>query len=155
VGGDAPRVCFLTTEVSIVVLVKADYSQVELRLAAKMSGDKALRVAYQRGEDLHTLTARKVLGIDDVSKEHRQLAKALNFGLLYGMGAKGLRVYARSNYGVDLTEEKAAPSPDGTCFRTAQVGTGAWTSNSVAIEEPTSRRAPRQTDTPLADRDHT
>jgi DNA polymerase-1 len=90
------------------VLVKADYSQIELRIAAKVSGDKALVAAYERGEDLHTLTARQVLGIAEVSKEHRQLAKALNFGLLYGMGAKGFRNYARSHYGLELTEDQAA-----------------------------------------------
>jgi DNA polymerase-1 len=90
------------------VLVKADYSQIELRIAAKVSGDKALTAAYERGEDLHTLTARQVLGIAEVTREHRQLAKALNFGLLYGMGAKGFRNYARSHYGLELTEDQAA-----------------------------------------------
>jgi DNA polymerase-1 len=89
------------------VLVKADYSQIELRIAAKVSGDKALLDAYRRGEDLHTLTARTVLGVAEVTKKDRQLAKALNFGLLYGMGAKGFRVYARTNYGVELTDAEA------------------------------------------------
>jgi DNA polymerase I-like protein with 3'-5' exonuclease and polymerase domains len=89
------------------VLVKADYSQVELRIAAKVSGDKGLVAAYERGDDLHTLTARQVLGIAEVTKEHRQLAKALNFGLLYGMGAKGFRDYARSHYGLEMTEAQA------------------------------------------------
>src|SRR5262245_54856674 len=70
--------------------------------------DTALLAAYQRGEDLHTLTAKKVLGIAEVTKEHRQLAKAINFGLLYGMGAKAFRSYARTNYGVRMTEEVAA-----------------------------------------------
>jgi DNA polymerase I-like protein with 3'-5' exonuclease and polymerase domains len=95
------------------VLVKADYSQIELRIAAKISGDKALLDAYQRGDDLHTITARNVLGIANVTKEHRQLAKALNFGLLYGMGARGFRQYAKSQYGLDLTEEQAH------CYRDA------------------------------------
>jgi DNA polymerase-1 len=90
------------------VLVKADYSQIELRIAAKVSGDRALMAAYERGEDLHILTAQQVLGIAEVTKEHRQLAKALNFGLLYGMGAKGFRNYARSHYGLELTEDQAA-----------------------------------------------
>ena len=90
------------------VLVKADYSQIELRIAAKVSGDRALIAAYDRGEDLHLLTAKHVLGIAEVTKEHRQLAKAINFGLLYGMGAKAFRVYAMTNYGVDLTEQQAA-----------------------------------------------
>jgi DNA polymerase-1 len=89
------------------VLVKADYSQIELRIAAKVSGDKALLEAYQRGEDLHACTARRVLGIEDVTEQHRQLAKAMNFGLLYGMGASGFRRYAKSQYGLDLTEQEA------------------------------------------------
>jgi DNA polymerase I-like protein with 3'-5' exonuclease and polymerase domains len=90
------------------VLVKADYSQIELRIAAKVSGDKALLAAYDRGDDLHTLTARNVLGIAEVTKEHRQLAKAINFGLLYGMGAKAFRAYAKTNYGVELTDDRSA-----------------------------------------------
>jgi DNA polymerase-1 len=89
------------------VLVKADYSQVELRIAAKVSGDKAMLKAYRDGLDLHTLTARTVLGVEEVTKEHRQIAKSLNFGLLYGMGAPGLRQYAATNFGVKLTEEEA------------------------------------------------
>ncbi len=89
------------------VLVKADYSQIELRIAAKVSGDKSLLEAYQHGEDLHTRTARIVLGVEDVTKEHRQLAKSLNFGLVYGMGATNFRQYASTQYGVTLTEEQA------------------------------------------------
>src|SRR5262249_45375111 len=78
------------------VLVKADYSQIELRIAAKMSGDQNMLAAYQSGADLHLLTAQRVLGKQEVSKADRQLAKALNFGLLYGMGAPSLARYARS-----------------------------------------------------------
>jgi DNA polymerase-1 len=89
------------------VLLKADYSQIELRIAAKIAGDSAMLDAYRRGEDLHALTATRVLGVKEVTKEQRQLAKALNFGLLYGMGAPGFRVYAKSQYGVDLTMEQA------------------------------------------------
>ena len=105
-------------------LVKADYSQIELRIAAKVSGDKALLEAYQRGEDLHTLTARQVLGIDEVTKQHRQLAKALNFGLLYGMGARGFRDYARTTYGVELTEAEAGSYRD--AFFQAYPGLRRW-----------------------------
>jgi DNA polymerase-1 len=89
------------------VLVKADYSQIELRLAAKIANDQAMQDAYRRGEDLHTLTARAILGKPDVTKADRQLAKAVNFGLIYGMGPAAFRVYARSNYGVMLTEAEA------------------------------------------------
>src|SRR5262249_14556045 len=87
--------------------IKADYSQIELRIAAKIAGDKALLEAYRQGEDLHTRTARRVLGISDVTKQDRQLAKALNFGLIYGLGAEGLRGYGKSQYDQDLTLEQA------------------------------------------------
>jgi DNA polymerase-1 len=106
------------------VLVKADYSQIELRIAAKVSGDTALLEAYQRADDLHTRTARTVLGIEEVTPQHRQLAKALNFGLLYGMGARGFRQYARSQYGVDLTEEEARRYRD--AFFRSYPGLAAW-----------------------------
>jgi DNA polymerase-1 len=88
------------------VLVKADYSQIELRIAAQLSGDTAMREAFRRGDDLHVRTARAVLGREP-NEADRQLAKALNFGLVYGMGATRLREYARASYGVDLTEADA------------------------------------------------
>lgn len=89
------------------VLIKADYSQIELRLAAAIAPDPVMARAFQEGQDLHTLTAQKVLGKEEVSREDRQLAKALNFGLLYGMGAESLRRYALANYGLNLTLEEA------------------------------------------------
>ena len=68
-----------------------------------------MRAAYQAGVDLHVRTAAAVLGKqpDTVTKDDRQLAKALNFGLLYGMGAARLEEYAATTYGVRLTEEQA------------------------------------------------
>jgi DNA polymerase-1 len=90
------------------VLVKADYSQIELRIAAQLTGDAAMLRAYGEGRDLHTLTAQTVLGVQDVSGEQRRLAKALNFGLLYGMGAPRFRSYAKREYGLDLSEGQAA-----------------------------------------------
>ena len=89
------------------MLVKADYSQLQLRIAAKVANEERMLTAYRSGEDLHTLTARGITGKEDVTKDDRQLAKAVNFGLLFGLGAKGLRGYARSNYGLDLTEAQA------------------------------------------------
>lgn len=73
--------------------------------------------AYRNGEDLHTLTARALLSKDDVGKAGRQLAKAVNFGLLYGQGAPGLAVYASSAFGGALTEGEAAKHR-ATFFRT-------------------------------------
>src|SRR5262249_46923260 len=72
------------------------------------TGDERMVEAYRRGEDLHTLTARALLGKAEVTKSDRQLAKAVNFGLLYGMGAPAFARYARSNFGVALTEDEAA-----------------------------------------------
>jgi DNA polymerase-1 len=89
------------------VLVKADYSQIELRIAAKIANETNMIEAYRQNEDLHTRTARLVLGKQDVTKADRQLAKALTFGLLYGMGADKLREYARTSYGVELTGAEA------------------------------------------------
>jgi DNA polymerase-1 len=120
--GAAYRRCFRAPEGR--VLVKADYSQIELRIAAKVSGDEAMLEAYGRGEDLHTLTARRVLGAEDVTKEHRQTAKSLNFGLLYGMGARGLRQYAKSQYGLNLSEEEAHRYRD--AFFQSYPGLAAW-----------------------------
>jgi DNA polymerase I-like protein with 3'-5' exonuclease and polymerase domains len=88
-------------------LIRADYSQIELRIAAEISRDEELLAAFGRGEDLHTLTAQRVLGRKKVTKDGRQAAKALNFGLLYGMGAARLREYAQSTYGVTMTEAQA------------------------------------------------
>jgi DNA polymerase-1 len=90
------------------VLIKADYSQIELRLAAKIANEERMIAAYRKGDDIHTLTARTLTGQSEVSKADRQLAKAINFGLLYGMGARSLAQYAQANYGVTLTDEEAA-----------------------------------------------
>ncbi|PTY02758.1 hypothetical protein DB346_08255 [Verrucomicrobia bacterium LW23] len=90
-------------------LVVADYSQVELRAAAAIAGETKMVQAYANGDDLHRLTAAKVLNkpLVDVTKADRQLAKAVNFGLLYGQHSKGLVRYAKTSYGVTMTEEQA------------------------------------------------
>jgi len=74
------------------VFVDADYSQIELRLLAHMSGDQTLINAFREGQDIHRLTASQVLNIapQDVTDEQRNNAKAVNFGIIYGMGAFGL-----------------------------------------------------------------
>lgn len=73
-------------------LVAADYSQIELRILAHMSGDPKLLEAFSKGEDIHTLTAAEVLGIapELVGPEERFRAKAVNFGIIYGLSAFGL-----------------------------------------------------------------
>jgi len=74
------------------VLLSVDYSQIELRIVAHMAGDEAMQAAFQAGEDIHVTTAAAVYGIDNdaVTKEMRRHAKAINFGLIYGMSAFGL-----------------------------------------------------------------
>lgn len=74
------------------VLLSADYSQIELRIMAHLSGDKGLLAAFAEGRDIHQATAAEVfeVALEDVSKEHRRSAKAINFGLMYGMSAFGL-----------------------------------------------------------------
>lgn len=87
----------------------ADYSQIELRIAAEISQDKRMIDAYQKGEDLHRLTASLVTGksIADITKDERSAAKAVNFGLIYAMGAKTLKEYSLNNYGVSMTLQQA------------------------------------------------
>ena len=74
------------------VILAADYSQIELRLMAHFSGDENLTRAFNEGLDIHTATAAEVLGkaVEEVSATERRNAKAINFGLLYGMSAFGL-----------------------------------------------------------------
>lgn len=74
------------------VLLSADYSQIELRIAAHYSKDPTLIKAFQRGEDIHTATAASVLGVppNKVTKNQRRVAKTVNFGVLYGQSAFGL-----------------------------------------------------------------
>ncbi|MCW9089140.1 MAG: DNA polymerase I [Gammaproteobacteria bacterium] len=73
-------------------IVAADYSQIELRIMAHLSGDKGLLSAFAAGEDIHRATASEVFGValEEVSAEQRRSAKAINFGLIYGMSAFGL-----------------------------------------------------------------
>ena len=74
------------------LLLSADYSQVELRLMAHLSGDESLCEAFRNGEDIHAATAAKIFGkaIDEVTAEERRRAKTANFGIIYGISAFGL-----------------------------------------------------------------
>ena len=92
--------------------VIADYSQIELRVSAELSGEKVMQEAFEKDEDLHRLTASKAFGVQlsEVSKEQRTAAKAINFGLIYGMSPKGLVAYMKSfGIGISLAEAQQFP----------------------------------------------
>ncbi len=96
------RAAFIADEGN--VLLAADYSQIELRLLAHFSEDPLLVEAYRTEQDIHTLTASQVFGIDPdkVDAEHRGRAKAVNFGIVYGLSAFGLS----QQLGIDTKEAK-------------------------------------------------
>jgi DNA polymerase-1 len=87
------------------VLVAADYSQIELRIIAEISGDEGMLEAFQKGQDIHRATAAKVFGIpyDEVSKEQRYRAKTVNFSIIYGAGSTNLS----KQLGISRNESKA------------------------------------------------
>lgn len=94
------------------VFLCADYSQIELRIAAEVSQDRQMINAYKNGTDLHRLTASRVLNkpFEAVTKKERQIGKALGLGLLYGLGARKFSHYVKKGYskdGVSVSEEEA------------------------------------------------
>ncbi|HTP62439.1 MAG TPA: DNA polymerase I [Burkholderiales bacterium] len=86
-------------------IISADYSQIELRIMAHLSGDKGLCHAFEHGHDVHQATAAEVFGVplDKVSKDERRTAKVINFGLIYGMSAFGLA----QNLGIERATAQA------------------------------------------------
>lgn len=91
------------------VLLGADYPQIELRIAAKYTDDETMINALKNEVDLHKLIVSKATGkpYKEITKEERKLGKPVNFGLLYGMSAKTLRIYAKTIYGINLSEKEA------------------------------------------------
>jgi DNA polymerase-1 len=85
-------------------LISADYSQIELRIVAAISGDSNMCAAFREGKDIHTATAARVYNVSEgeVTKEMRYKAKSVNFGIIYGQGAFGLA----DNLGISRTEAK-------------------------------------------------
>ncbi len=91
------------------IFVIAEYSQIELRLLAEISNDKLLIDAFKNGEDLHRKTASMILNkeVSEVTNEERSIAKAANFGLIYGMTSYGLQKKIKADYGMEVTLEDA------------------------------------------------
>src|SRR5881394_334235 len=96
-AGRRIRECFIAPPGSKIV--SADYSQIELRIMAHLSGDESLRRAFSLGEDVHRATAAEVFGLplDKVGDDERRVAKVINFGLIYGMSSFGVA----QNLGID------------------------------------------------------
>ena len=96
-AGRRIRACFIAPPGA--KLMSADYSQIELRIMAHLSGDENLRRAFAEGEDVHRATAAEVFGVPlgDVEADQRRIAKVINFGLIYGMSSFGVA----QNLGID------------------------------------------------------
>ncbi len=101
--GREVRKAFIPASEDFLIL-SADYSQIELRVIASMSGDEGMMEAFRQNLDIHAATAAKVFGVplEEVTKEQRYKAKSVNFGLIYGQGAFGLA----ENLGISRTEAK-------------------------------------------------
>jgi DNA polymerase-1 len=125
-------------------LIKADWSQLHLRLIAHVAPEPAMRAAFQSGQDLHTLTARRITGKEEVGKEDRQTAKVAAFGLCYGMGAETFQRYALSNYGLTLTAAEAKAIRN--AFFGAYSGLRSWHhrqgDDTITIRAPSGRSCP-------------
>jgi DNA polymerase-1 len=87
------------------LFLEIDHSQLELRIAAHIMNERNMIEAYNNDEDLHTKTARSIVG-HEPSKQERNMAKPVNFGFLYGMQADSFPEYAYSNYGQEVTKEQ-------------------------------------------------
>ena len=92
------------------MLVVTDYNAMELRVAAEIAGETRLIDGFRSGVDPHSLTAALILQKrpEEITKHERQLAKAVNFGLLFGQGPKGLAAYAEKTYGVEMSIDEAS-----------------------------------------------
>jgi DNA polymerase-1 len=90
-------------------LIRADYPAIELRICAQYVGEKSMIEAFNQDKDLHKLTASLVVGkpVEKITKEERQLAKAMNYGLIYGMGAKRFMLNSKDMFGLKMTLEEA------------------------------------------------
>jgi DNA polymerase-1 len=94
--------------------VAADFSQIELRIAAHVASESRMQRAFILGQDLHLLTAMDLTGksVDQISKEERKRAKAVNFGFLYGMYPRKFQKYAFESYGVEVSMAEAELARD-------------------------------------------
>jgi DNA polymerase I-like protein with 3'-5' exonuclease and polymerase domains len=118
------RACFVPAPGNVLVI--ADYAQIELRVAAHLAPCPAMRAVFRAGRDPHRATAATLAGKPEqaVDNHERKLAKAVNFGFLFGMGARRFQSYARDSYGLELDEQQSNAARE-AFFRTFP-GIAAW-----------------------------
>ena len=128
-------------------MVKVDYSAIEMRVTAAVSKDPAMLEAINTGVDLHKLTASKTSRkpMEEITKEDRQKAKAVNFGLCFGMSAPTLKKYSWFNYQVKMTDEEALETRD--AYFNLYKGVAKWHEN-----EKSKMRYPREVHLHTAER---
>jgi hypothetical protein len=132
------RGCFVPAPGHVFII--ADYASIELRVAAHLAPCEALRGVFRAGRDPHRATAATLAGKPEhaIDTHERKLAKAVNFGFLFGMGARRFQSYARDSYGLELDEAQAEAARE-AFFRTFP-GIAAWHRRIGAL----SRRATRE-----------
>ncbi len=118
------RACFVPAKGH--ALIVADYAQIELRVAAHLAPCEAMREVFRAGRDPHRATAATLAGKPEhaIDDHERKLAKAVNFGFLFGMGSERFRSYAKDSYGLELDPQAASEARD-AFFRTFP-GIAAW-----------------------------
>jgi DNA polymerase I-like protein with 3'-5' exonuclease and polymerase domains len=120
-------------------LVIADYAQIELRVAAHLAPCDAMRRVFREGRDPHRTTAATITGKRevDVTEHERKLAKAVNFGFLFGMGARRFQEYARDGYGIELDDRDARAARE--AFLATFPGIAAWHDRVSALQRRSER----------------
>lgn len=118
------RACFVPAPGNVFVI--ADYAQIELRVAAHLAPCPAMRAVFRANRDPHRATAATLAGKSEqaIDNHERKLAKAVNFGFLFGMGARRFQSYARDSYGLELDEQQSNEARE-AFFRTFP-GIAAW-----------------------------
>ena len=143
------RACFVPAPGNVLII--ADYAQIELRVAAQLAPCQAMRRVFQDGRDPHRATAATLAGKPEsaISSHERKLAKAVNFGFLFGMGARRFQDYALASYGLELDATAAQAARD--AFFATFPGIAAW-HRKISNLEPRSHREPITVHTALGRR---
>ena len=133
-GEDAPAIRRLFTPATGKKFVKADFSTIELRIMARLSGDRAMLDAFENGADLHRLTASRMAGVpvEQVTGAQRKAAKIMNFLLIYGGSARTLQSRILSDYGIFISSEEAEQARER--FLLCYQGVREWQEKQLSIQ---------------------